>query len=93
MPDLLALICALLLAVGWPLYNYFINWPRFLRDLQKDPHGARRREYLSAILLRWLLAVVAVFSGYARTHHGRHPRFISPVGGDCELRPVFFCFS
>jgi uncharacterized protein len=60
MPDLLALIYALLVAVGWPLYDYFIDWPRFMRDLERDPHGARRREYLSAILLQWLLAGVAV---------------------------------
>jgi hypothetical protein len=87
MPDLLALIYAVLLAVGWPLYDYFIDWPRFLRDLQKDPHGARRREYLSAILLEWLLTVVAL-SLWLRA--GGHPRFTSQVGGDCGLRPVFF---
>jgi uncharacterized protein len=61
MPTRLELIYALLIAVAWPVYDYYIDWPRFLRRLREDPLRARLREYPSAILLQWLLVGVCVF--------------------------------
>ncbi len=48
-----------LLGAAWPLYDRFVDWPRFLRGLAADPAGARRRAYLRLCVLQW--TVVAVF--------------------------------
>lgn len=55
-PDLVFLA---LLAVAWPLYEHFVDWPRFLRRLRDDPLRARPREYAATMATQWLLAAAA----------------------------------
>lgn len=45
-------------AIAWPLYEYFVDWPRFQRSLRADAGCARRREYRSTMARQWLLAGV-----------------------------------
>jgi CAAX protease family protein len=47
---------AALLAVAWPLYDHYIDWPRFQRELRENPRYARLREYRWAILVQWVFA-------------------------------------
>lgn len=70
MPTVLEVVYPTLLAVGCPLYDYFIDWPRFLGRLHKNPHHARLREYRAAIVLQWLLVAVTSCFGGAGTHRG-----------------------
>ncbi len=55
MGDLQFLLAALI-ATLWPIYDHFIDWPRFRRELRENPHSARFREYRWTILLQWVLA-------------------------------------
>ncbi len=52
----LELAFAALLAVAWPLYDHYIDWPRFQRELRENPRYARLREYRWAILVQWVFA-------------------------------------
>jgi len=56
MPPGILLIYAGLIGVAWPLYEYFIDWPRFQRELRENPRHARLREYRWSILVQWVLA-------------------------------------
>ncbi len=50
------LLLAALIAFVWPVYDHFIDWPRFQRELREKPNSARFREYRWTILLQWVLA-------------------------------------
>lgn len=60
MPTVLDVVYAAAIAVGWPLYDYFIDWPRFRRQLREHPQLARLREYRLTIVMQWLLVAVGV---------------------------------
>ena len=51
----------LVFAAGWPLWDYFVEWPGLLKRLAVDPHGARLREYRHAIVAQWVMAGVAAW--------------------------------
>ena len=52
----LQLLLAVLIAVLWPIYDHFIDWPRFQRELRDNPRYARLREYRWWILLQWVVS-------------------------------------
>jgi membrane protease YdiL (CAAX protease family) len=54
-PDLLLLAS---IAIAWPLYDYFVDWPRFLRWLDEGRRGARAKEYWLTLRRQWLLLAV-----------------------------------
>jgi uncharacterized protein len=60
MPTTFNVIYAVLVAVGWPVYDYFIDWPRFMRMLRDDPRRGRLRGYRAGILLQWTLVAVGL---------------------------------
>jgi membrane protease YdiL (CAAX protease family) len=62
------LLMVLALAVAWPAYEHFVDWPAFQRRLGHDPAGARTREYAGTIVLQWLMVAVAgaVWMGQGR---------------------------
>jgi hypothetical protein len=41
MPAVLDLVYVALLAVVWPIYDYFVEWPAFARRLREKPLRAR----------------------------------------------------
>lgn len=43
-------------AIAWPLYEYFVDWPRLQRRLKEDAGGARGPEYRATMARQWLLA-------------------------------------
>jgi len=47
-----------LLAVAWPIHEYWFGWPAFQRRLRDDPGRARRREYRGTVIRQWLLVAV-----------------------------------
>jgi membrane protease YdiL (CAAX protease family) len=51
----LDLVYIALLAAGWPLYEHFVDWPRFQRWLRDEPARARTREYRATIVRQWLI--------------------------------------
>jgi hypothetical protein len=51
-----AVLYAATFAIAWPLYEYFVDWPRFQRSLKQDAGRARIREYRSTMVRQWLLA-------------------------------------
>jgi membrane protease YdiL (CAAX protease family) len=59
MPSVLDLVFVALLAVAWPLYEHFVDWPRFLRALRDEPLRARPREYAATIATQWLIVAAA----------------------------------
>jgi membrane protease YdiL (CAAX protease family) len=60
MPAALDLVFLALLAIAWPLYEHFVDWPRFLRSLRDDPLRARTREYRATIATQWLVAAAGL---------------------------------
>jgi membrane protease YdiL (CAAX protease family) len=56
-PDLLYVA---LFAVAWPLFDYFILWPAFLRRLQADPVRARLWIWAVTIVEQWALVAAGV---------------------------------
>ena len=51
---------ALLVGVGWPLYEYLVDWPSFQRALRNNPRRARLREYRSTIFRQWLIVAIGI---------------------------------
>lgn len=49
-----------LFTVAWPLYGYFVTFPRLLRDADAGVPGARMKAYLQTIIEEWTLAPIAV---------------------------------
>jgi len=60
MPHVLDFVFVALLAVAWPLYEHFVDWPRFMRRLRDEPLQARPREYAGTIATQWLIVAAAV---------------------------------
>src|SRR4051812_9995097 len=54
------LLYVALFAVAWPLYDYFVLWPAFLRRLRGEPHGARLWVWAVTIGQQWLLVAAGV---------------------------------
>src|SRR5262249_58238093 len=59
-PAVLDLVYVALLAVAWPIYEYFDDWPTFQRWLRDKPRHARLYEYWRTICLQWLLVAIGV---------------------------------
>src|SRR5262244_1584576 len=57
LPDLLYVA---LFALAWPLYDYLILWPAFLRRASTDPTRARWRMWSSTLVQEWSLVAVGV---------------------------------
>lgn len=55
MPTSIDLAYITLIAVAWPLYEYFVDWPTFQRWLRERPRQARVVEYGRSIGVQWLL--------------------------------------
>jgi membrane protease YdiL (CAAX protease family) len=57
-----------LIAVVWPLAEYFWLWPRHLRAIAAGDPGARTRMYSSTLVQQWTLAgaAIALTLGFAR---------------------------
>lgn len=68
MPSVLDFAYVALLALGWPLYEHLVDWPRFRRRLREDPAHARSREYRETIAGQWLIvaAGAALFEWQGR---------------------------
>ena len=49
------------LMVAWPVYEKWIDWPRFQRWSEHVPSSARLREFRITIIKLWLLAAIAAF--------------------------------
>jgi membrane protease YdiL (CAAX protease family) len=54
-------LCAFLV-IAWPLYEYFIDWPRFKRWRHHSPSRALIREFKATIIQQWLLTAIAGFT-------------------------------
>ena len=72
MPNLIDPVIVAVLAIGWPLYDRFVDWPRLQRWAREDAARARQREYASIIAVQWLvaLAVLAVWMREGRSWAG-----------------------
>ena len=80
MPTVLDLIFLVFLAAIVPAYDYWVDWPHYLRALDRDPNGARVPWYRRVMLQQWVLTAVAVglwrYQGRAWSDLG-----FRPVGG------------
>jgi CAAX protease family protein len=47
--------------VAWPIYEKFVDWPRFQRWLDRVPARARIREFRMTIIQQWVLTAIAAF--------------------------------
>jgi membrane protease YdiL (CAAX protease family) len=56
-------------ALAWPIYEYFVGWPAFLRRLQGDPLGARTGAYRKTLVQQWLAVALGLvlWSSYGRS--------------------------
>ncbi|HEX4388983.1 MAG TPA: hypothetical protein VH109_10190 [Steroidobacteraceae bacterium] len=57
LPDLLYVA---LFAVAWPVIDYLVLWPAFLRRARLDPDRARWRVWATTIVQQWMLVAVGV---------------------------------
>ncbi|HET7463496.1 MAG TPA: type II CAAX endopeptidase family protein [Longimicrobium sp.] len=60
MPTILDLAFVAVLAVAWPLYERFVDWPAFQRRVRLDPSAARLSEYRGSMVVQWIFAAVAL---------------------------------
>ncbi len=60
MPTTLDFVYLGVFAVAWPLYEYFVGWPRFQRLLREQPLRARPRVYRLTIVAQWLLVAAGI---------------------------------
>ncbi|HET7230431.1 MAG TPA: CPBP family intramembrane glutamic endopeptidase [Longimicrobium sp.] len=60
MPTALDLAFVTVLAVAWPLYETFIDWPEFQWRSRRNPSAARLFEYRRSMAQQWVLAAVAL---------------------------------
>jgi len=60
MPTTLDLASVAVLAIAWPLYEHFLDWPAFQRRVRRDPSPARLLEYRSSILIQWIFAAAVI---------------------------------
>ena len=65
LPDFLYLA---LFAVAWPVYDYFVLWPAFVRRARGDSERARWRMWTVTVIQEWALvaAGVLLFAAYHR---------------------------
>jgi membrane protease YdiL (CAAX protease family) len=49
-----------LFALAWPIYDYLVLWPAFLRRAAHDPERARWRMWRNTFMQEWLLVAVGV---------------------------------
>lgn len=61
MPTILDLLYVAVFAVVFPLWDHFVTWPKFEREIQVNPTRTKIRFWTSAIVYPWL--VVAVGAG------------------------------
>jgi len=54
------LIYVAVVAIAWPLYDQFVEWPWFMRSLRKGRRDARLHEYWLTILKEWAFVVLGV---------------------------------
>lgn len=47
-----------LIAVVWPLFEIYVDWPAFLRLLREQPDRARVLAYSRSLALQWVVAAV-----------------------------------
>jgi membrane protease YdiL (CAAX protease family) len=60
MPNALDFVFVALIAVAWPLYEHFVDWPRFQRALKDDARRARTREYAKTMAMQWIIVAAGV---------------------------------
>jgi uncharacterized protein len=60
MPTKLELIYLLSIAVVWPLYEYFIDWPEIQRLFGEQRRSARSRMYRRSITTQWVLVAAGI---------------------------------
>ena len=53
-------LCAFLM-IAWPLYEFFVDWPRFKRWRDHIPSRALIREFKATIIQQWVLTAIAAF--------------------------------
>jgi membrane protease YdiL (CAAX protease family) len=56
MPTTVEWIYVALFAACWPLYEHWIAWPLFMRQLRDAPEHARLSQYRATTILEWVLA-------------------------------------
>jgi CAAX protease family protein len=49
-----------LIAIAWPLYEWYADWPRFMRRVERGVAHARSKEYATTIAVDWGLAAVGL---------------------------------
>src|SRR5918912_580782 len=56
------------ITAAWAAYDYFVEWPGFLRRVREQPHRARIQEYWRVIVQQWAVVAVgaALWGSYAR---------------------------
>src|SRR4029079_10041985 len=60
MPALPDLLYVALFAVAWPLFDYFILWPAFLRRSETDPARARKSIWAVTLAEQWALVAAGI---------------------------------
>src|SRR5512141_1636596 len=60
MPTKLEFVYLLSIAVIWPLYEYFIDWPEIQRLFGEQRRSARIRMYRRSITTQWVLVAAGI---------------------------------
>ena len=58
---LLDIALCFFLIVAWPAYAKVVEWPRFRREVEKDPRRALLHEYRMTLLQQWVITAIAAF--------------------------------
>jgi membrane protease YdiL (CAAX protease family) len=67
-PNLMDFVLASIFAVAWPLYTYFVEWPRHVRRVEAGDPTARLAIYRRTLVQEWAFtaAIVAMTIAFAR---------------------------
>jgi len=68
MPTKLDLVYILSIAVVWPLYEYFVDWPEIQRLFGERRGGARVRVYRRSITTQWALVLSGILLWLVKGH-------------------------
>lgn len=80
LPNALDLVVVASITVLWPVWENAIAWPRFVRDVARNPEGERVAGYRLGIATQWAVSLFALAAWIARGHDWSRLAFVAAPG-------------
>jgi membrane protease YdiL (CAAX protease family) len=80
MPGTIDLVIAGLVAIGYPIWDYFIAWPRMVRTIASGRPDARVSVYREVLAIEWIITAVIAAAWIHAARPWRLAGLVLPVG-------------